>query len=296
MKKIILLTLAALTLLNAPLARAWTYTPGDLLLIFRNGSYDVEFDLGGVNSYLGKTNGYTTTVSYNQSFLTNNGIGSISLTSSSTRVILLASGDTTNWVTSTEPNTTAYQGSLSAAQGLNNLINSVGSSPSFYISPTNAAYAIDTGGISKRAGYDYIVTGAGTRSSFVSSLGGAVPFIVQQSIPASLDFWQIGNTTIYPGSPADTLIGTFTLNTNGVLKFVAGPRAPTVSVSRAGNTSAVTFTTTVGNLYNVAYTNKLGGAVGTWPVDGTTVTGDGNVQTINHTATGPVEFYRVSVQ
>ena len=59
MKRIILTTLAALALLASPQARAWTYSDGDVLLIFRNGSQDVEFDLGSVTNYLGKTNGYT---------------------------------------------------------------------------------------------------------------------------------------------------------------------------------------------------------------------------------------------
>jgi len=297
MKKLILLTLAALALLNAPLARAWTYTPGDVLLIFRKGNFNVEYDLGSINNYLGKTNGYTVTVSgWSQSFLTNS-LGSINDLGSPTSVIVLASGGTTNWVTSAEPNVTAYQGSLQQAQSLNNLINSVGNNPPFYISATNTAYKIDTGGVTKRASYDYIVSGAGTRTSFIGSLGGAVPFTVEQPLPGYLDFWQVGNTTVYPGSPADKLIGTFNIDTNGVLTFVAGPRASTVtSVSHAGNTSAVSFTTTVGNTYNLAYTNKLGGAVSTWPVDGTPVTGDGTVKTINHTTTGPVEFYRIATQ
>jgi len=62
MKRFILTSLAAVALLAAPQVRAWTYADGDLLLIFRNGSQDVEFDLGSVTNFLGKTNGYTTTV------------------------------------------------------------------------------------------------------------------------------------------------------------------------------------------------------------------------------------------
>src|ERR1700722_11469911 len=65
MKKIILLTIALLALEAAPLARAWSYNDGDLLLIFREASHnDVEFDLGNINTVnmLGHTNGFTTTV------------------------------------------------------------------------------------------------------------------------------------------------------------------------------------------------------------------------------------------
>ena len=54
MKKILLITLAAVTLLTTPLARAWTYNDGDLLLVFRKGSQNVEFNLGSVTNFLGK--------------------------------------------------------------------------------------------------------------------------------------------------------------------------------------------------------------------------------------------------
>jgi hypothetical protein len=94
------------------------------------------------------------------------------------------------------------------------------------------------------------------------------------------------------------LIGTFTLTANGVLTFVAGPRASNlIGVTRSGNVSAVQFTTTVGNIYSVAYTNTLGGPVATWPVDGTTLIGDGNVNTLNHTnTTDNAEFYNITTQ
>jgi hypothetical protein len=82
-----------------------------------------------------------------------------------------------------------------------------------------------------------------------------------------------------------------------VLTFVAGPRSSTITrVGRSGNVSAVQFTTTVGNIYSVAYTNKLGGAVANWPVDATTLVGDGKVNTINHTSSDSAEFYRVNTQ
>jgi len=59
----------------------------------------------------------------------------------------------------------------------------------------------------------------------------------------------------------------------------------------------VQFTTTVGNIYSVAYTNQLGGAVSTWPVDANTLVGNGKINTISHTNSGsPAEFYRVSAQ
>ncbi|HEX9045441.1 MAG TPA: hypothetical protein VF988_00325, partial [Verrucomicrobiae bacterium] len=68
------------------------------------------------------------------------------------------------------------------------------------------------------------------------------------------------------------------------------------SVSHSGNVNIIQFTTTVGNTYSVAYTNKLGGAVASWPVDATTLVGNGKVNTLNHTNADGAEFYRIKTQ
>ena len=294
MKSIILTTLAALTLLTTPQARAWTYNDGDVLLVFRQGSQNVEFDLGSVTNFLGKTNGYTKTVTGWDLSLVTSTFGSLT----GVKVVLLAAGDPTNWLSSAEPNTTAYNISASDADTLHGVISAVGTRPLYPIAiPTAGAnsYSIDTGGQYAGSSYDYTVSGG--HFSGIAKLGGNAPFTVEQSIPGTLDFWSIKSTDIYPNSPPDQLIGTFTISAGGVLTFVAGPRASNItSVSRSSGVSTVKFTTTVGNTYSVAYTNKLGGAVATWPVDATTLVGNGKVNAINHTSSGNAEFYRVTAQ
>lgn len=294
MKSFILLTLAALTLLSSPQARAWTYNDGDVLLVFRKNSQNVEFDLGSVTNFLGKTNGYTATVTGWDASLVTSTFGSLT----GAKVVLLSTAGGTNWLSSAEPNTTAYNISSSDADSLHSVINAVGIKPLYPIAiPTSGAnsYSIDTGGQYANSSYDSIVSGG--HFSGISKLGGNAPFTVEQSIPGFLDFWQIQSTAVYPGSPPDQLIGTFTITTGGVLTFVAGPRASTISsVTRSGNISTVTFSTTVGNNYSLAYTNKLGGPAATWPVDVTTVTGNGSLNSINHTNSANAEFYRVSAQ
>ena len=57
--------------------------------------------------------------------------------------------------------------------------------------------------------------------------------------------------------------------------------------------STIQFSTTVGNTYTLAHTNVLTAPVATWPVDTTTVIGDGNVDTITHTNAGSTEFYEI---
>ena len=294
MKRFILTTLAAVTLLAAPQVRAWTYSDGDVLLVFRNGSQDVEFDLGSVNQFLGQTNGYTTTVTGWDPGLVTSTFGSIT----GTKVVLLATGGSTNWLTSAEPNTTAYNVSSPAANALHGVINAVGTKPLYPIAIPTAqtnAYSIDAGGQYAASSYDYVVSG-GTKNG-LAKLGGNAPFTVEQSVPGFLDFWSVSATTVYPNPPPDHLVGTFTITASGALKFVAGPRPSTFySVTHAGTTSTVQFTTTVGNSYSLAYTNKLGGAVSTWPVDATTVVGNGRINTINHNSSDAAEFYKIQAQ
>jgi len=296
MKRIILTTLlAALALLATPLARAWTYNNGDLLLVFRNGSQDVEFDIGSVTNYLGKTNGYTVTVPGYDASLVTSTFGTLN---SNVKVVLLASAGGTNWLSSAEPNTTAYNISSQTAQTLSGAISAVGTRP-FYpiIIPTaeTNAYSIDTGGQYASDSYDSIVSNG--HFTGISKLGGNAPFAVEQGIPGLLDFWTIQSTSIYPNSPPDQLVGTFTVDTSGHLKFVAGPRASTITdVSHASGVSAVQFTTTVGSTYSLAYTNKLGGGSAAWPVDTTTLVGNGRINTLNHTNSSAVEYYRLRTQ
>lgn len=295
MKNFILTILSASTLLATPLARAWTYSDGDVLLVFRNGSQDVEFDLGSISNFLGKTNGYTTTVTGWDPGLVTGAFGSLA----GANLVLLATAGATNWLSGVEPNTTAYNVSSQGVNSLHGVINAVGNKPLYPINIPTAepnAYSIDVGGQYETSSYDYIVSNG--HFSGIPQLGGYAPFTVQQSIPGFLDFWQVQSTTVYPNSPPDHLVGTFYITSNGTLTFVAGPRPPALtSVSRAGNVSTVQFTTTVGNTYSVAYTNSLGGPVSRWPVDASTLIGDGNVDSLNHTNAGDAaEFYRVTAQ
>ena len=302
MKKIITLTLAALALLATSPARAWTYGDGDLLLIFRaSGHNNIEFDLGSVSNVLGQTNGYTTTVTGWDLNLVTSEFGA-DLTG--VKVILLATTSRTDanptaWLSSAEPNTTAYNVSAAAwSANLFGTIDALGNRPiyPYNVPPTEAnAYTIDPGGQYAAASYDYTVSGGNFNG--IAKLGGKAPFTVERAIPGLLDFWAVQPTTIYPNPPPDHLVGTFAISTSGVLTFVAGPRPSSIiGVSHSGDVSTVQFTTTVGNSYSLLYTNKLGGAVATWPAAGTTVTGDGKVNAINRTNSDNAEFYRVNAQ
>ena len=294
MKRFILSSLAALALLATPQVRAWNYNQGDLLLVFRNGSQDVEFDIGSVTNLLGHTNGYTTTVTGWDPNLINSTFGSFA----GLDVALIATSGTTNWLSGAEPDTTAYNISSQSAQTLGSIIGGVGSKPLFPIAIPTAetnAYSIDVTGQYKKSSYDYVVSGG--LYNGIPQFGGNAQFAVEQSVPGLLDFWAISPTTVYPNSPPDKLLGTFNITASGVLTFTAGPRSATVlNLNHAGGVSAIQFATTVGNTYSILYTNKLGGAKTTWPVDATTLTGDGRADTLYHTNSSAAEFYTIQTQ
>ena len=304
MKKFIPLTLAALGLLALPQARAWTYSDGDVLLIFRDGAKDVEFDLGNVGQFTGKTNGYTVTVGNWSSNLVVSTFGSLNASDNGPVTVLLVASTTANaWVTSIDPNTTAYQQGPATFGGIYGAVNGVGTYPLSYNVPTNStpqSYALAASGSSGNAGrykyasYDYIVTGGSGTGNGVTRLGYNVPFIDETGIPGSLDFWLLAPNQSTTQTP-DSLVGTFSISAAGVLTFVAGPRTPAITgFTHAGNVSTFQFPTTIGNTYKVSYTNQLGGAVAAWPVDAGSVVGDGNTGTISHTNSGATaEFYKI---
>ncbi len=201
-------------------------------------------------------------------------------------------------MSSAEPNTTAYNISSAEADTLHGIISAVGTRPLFPIAiPTAGAnsYSIDTGGQYAGSSYDSIVSSG--HYSGISKLGGNSPFTVEQGIPGLLDFWEIKSTAVYPNPPPDRLVGTFYLTSAGALTFVAGPRASIVSgLTHSGNVTTISFSTTIGNTYAVAYTNRPISAAATWPVDTTTIVGNGKLNVLNHTNASDVEFYRITTQ
>jgi hypothetical protein len=116
----------------------------------------------------------------------------------------------------------------------------------------------------------------------------------------SFNFWQV-----QCNSSAPALLGTFSFAATGVLTFhtnsvVSAPPPPQiVSITRVGNTSTVSFTTTNGSFsYKLVYTNSTGltAATSLWATSPITVTGNGSVNSIPDTTTDTNRFYRVSVQ
>ena len=170
MKNIFSKTLTALVLLAAASSRAWTYADGDVLLIFRDGIHDVEFDLGNIAQFTGHTNGYTTTVTNWSPSLVTGAFGADWTTNGANVTVLLVAATTTNaWISGIKPNTTAYDpGTAGLAVHFMVRSTSVGAcAQANYAVPTNSVAAIlvisvvGSGNAAKYkyASYDYIVSG-----------------------------------------------------------------------------------------------------------------------------------------
>jgi hypothetical protein len=321
MKRAIYSVLAALALLPALPAAAWSYNEGDVLLIFRESqtpgtypspNYDVEFDLGSVTNFLGKTNGYTTTVSgWNLANL--QAVYGTDLTGVS--VILIAATSPTNasptayfsaalpqsfWLNGVEPYNTAYNVSPSVWQAAWSRINAIGTRPGLYL-PANqqaTSYAFPPSSV---LSYDRIAASDGyvaagsqnyVYADWLAQFGGWAPFTVETEIPGSFGFLAVAASTATP-KPLDSYLGTFTIDAAGTLKFTAGPPAPVITgITRSGGVNTISFSTGISGNYSLVYTNTLGGSAG-WTAASGSLVGDGNVNSLAHANAAGTGYYRV---
>jgi hypothetical protein len=302
MKK--LFYLAMLAALIATKAEAWSYLDTDALLIFRAANHnDVEFDLGNVSQFVNQAAGTTVTVGgWSLAAVTNEFGGD--LTGVSVIVLATTSSSAPNrtaWLSSASNVTSVADFRGSAWQSkLYSIIDALGTKPSTYagsslvVASSTNAYTIGT---TSPAAYDIIVAAGGP----INELGGNVPFVVEGVVPATLNFWAIQVSTVTP-IPNAAQVGSFSITTNGVLKFTAGvpgvvslPPPPVIlSIARSNSITAVTFTTTTNSgTYQLHYSSALSTAVTNWAAVGGTVAGNLSNQTLTHTNTGGTGFYSV---
>jgi hypothetical protein len=297
MKKLLLLSLGVLALLASPLARAWTYHDEDVLLVFRKPGYDnVLFNLGNISQFLNKPSGYSAPVSNFDLNLVTSTFGSD--LSDDVRVVMLAvsssfSANKRAWLSSAEPNTQAYDRTLSQWQSqLYSKINAIGDKPQSYTQTSAVpSYVISPNHISS---YDYIASNAHIADNELPKLGGSASFTVEQAIPASLQFWEIKPSSEIP-KPASTLVGTFTFGNDGVLKFgVGGVTPPNIlGITQANGTNVIRFSTTAGGTYRARGTSDLTIPLSGWPVVSGSVVGNGAIQSLAITNLGPIGFFSV---
>ena len=156
-----------------------------------------------------------------------------------------------------------------------------------------------------------------TTDSSIGNFQGNTP-VVENTVPSSFtsavrsDLYQAvptGSTDPNSGTSSGNAyyVGYFTFSTSGSMTFTRAstgvaptPPAPQiVSITRAGNTSTVYFTTTNGAFtYSLRYTNLAGlsTTASNWPASPTTVVGNGLTNQLSDTTTSSDRLYRISVQ
>src|SRR4029077_13993303 len=108
--------------------------------------------------------------------------------------------------------------------------------------------------------YTLIASSGGTLD--VITISGLAPFPVEAAIPAQLRFFELNVNNANPKPPAK-LVGTFALGNDGALLFMAGgstvpPQLPVpqiVGITRSGDISTISFTTTNAATYRLRYTS-----------------------------------------
>jgi hypothetical protein len=281
MKKMFKAT-AVLTLALAGItaAQAQVTYNGDLLVGFTiAANNDLVYDLGPESSL---TNGYSWNLT---AALTAAGLNT-SLSSAQWGVVgaKTVSGAKTIWLTSLAVPDSINNGqyatiSPDVATLVNNDFTAVGA----------GNYATPAYGLSYSWYYE---TDQGANASSVFTSDYTDP---NQGGPGSIAFYSSTATGVV------TNLGTFTLTSGGTLTFnvVASTPPPPkiVSVTRAGATSTIYFTTTNGFTYTLYYTNSAGltTSVSNWPSLATTVSGNGLTNSLSDTTTDANRFYRIGV-
>ncbi len=301
LKKTILPGVAGLALFAAPFANAFTYSDGDVLLIFRSdGLHNVEFDLGNISQFLGHPDGYTNVVAnWDSNVVTSN----YSLIGGGAQFAVLATTSSsdpnrTAWVSDSQPLTAVND--LAPSQwitGIYTPINATGvgaqNDPN---APSGANY--DDVASAAPSAFDYIAANRGQTPGAIPYLGGSsgIGFKVTGVTPTTVLFYAI-HPSSSPIKPPSTLIGSFSLSADGILVFRSGPLLDTTqitSVSSGGGTVPVTFNTQPAVKYRLRYSTDLSESVANWTILPPTAAGDGSPRTLFDTsATNAARFYVV---
>lgn len=282
-------------------AHAFNYTNGDALLVFRSvGLDDVEFDLGNVSQFLNHTNGYTFAVTnwsaavVSSNYALNGGNVQFAVLATTS----IADPNPASWVSDAQPLVAAPDVTPSKwSSGLAGIISAVGNgAQNDPLTPANVNYDVLIP--ASKYAFDYIASNNGNSPGEIPYLGGGggIQFQVTGAAPGAALFYQISPTSVTP-KPPGTLIGSFTLNTNAVLTFQAGPlldAATITSVSDPAGTVAVTFNSKAAVKYCLRYSTNLALPLSSWTILTNSVAGSGNPQVLyDATATDNSRFYTV---
>jgi hypothetical protein len=290
----------ASVLVSGPTASALVYTNSDLLLIFHQDGYnDVEFDLGSVSNYLNLSAGTKVAVTgWSTNLVMTNypsySVANFVLMSATAFQVGPNLSKDADWLTCADSSMPVdLTGSTLSSQ--NGIINSIGNNAAANtFDATLNSYAAATFPTPTVGGYTYVVTGGNGGDE--ETMSGSAAFDVMQSIPGTSRFFQIGvDDSVNPA--AATQVGSFTIDANGNLTFIAGavpvpPTPPSLSVTTAGGVNTISFASISGANYRLLYSNDLSVPVANWTISGGSISGNGSIQSLQD-ATSTTRFYVV---
>jgi hypothetical protein len=197
------------------------------------------------------------------------------------------------WLTDAEPNSTPTDTFSTIIASQLSIINKVGTDAAAFTGNTaTQTYVNDP---SQPGSYTADVSNGGQLD--VSTLGGNAAFVIEQNIPGSSRFFMFkGGSAPFP---AALQVGTFSIDANGVLTFTAGALAPLVSpritsVTRAGSTATIAFTTTTNGFnYRLRFTTALGTSITNWTILAPSLVGNGLTNSLQDTSSSSNRFYGV---
>lgn len=273
---------------------AFTYTNGDLLLVFRKDTFnDVEFNLGTVSNYLGKVDGTVMQVTnWNVNLVRanfNNSLVNVKFLLAS----VTASDDALRraWLTDANAADSPTDITGSRLTQIYSKVDQVGANAAA-ATATNSSQAYVTNS-SDATSFSFIASGGGSLDA--STLGGASPFPIEIELPVTNRFVELRASSVTP-KPAAHIIGTFAMTSAGALTFTAGPPSAALtashiqSIGRAGNVNSITFSTVSGVNYRLRYASTLGAA---WTILPGSAPGSGGNQTLTDTTADAQRFYVV---
>ena len=302
-KQLLKLALLALVAANTQYATAVKYNSAseDLLLVIRNGSKDMVWDVGTVSNILAVAPGNTYTVTNYVPATVVSTFGSYNAAGLDF-VLVAASSDsdpnTRIWATDADLVNVPPQLSGSDWGNYQGKVKTVGTAASGNSTPVNSTttnYVTTAGNANS---YSYIVSES-VGGDAVLTWNGNLPFTPESGVGTTQDFYELST------GRAGKLLGTFTMSgSTGVVTFTAasGLTPPTLlpsniilPITRVGSSVQISFTTTNSNNYQLLYTTSLTPPV-TWVTNSAagTATGDGSTKSLTDTgATDAKRFYRI---
>jgi len=289
-----------------------SYATGDVLVCFRKGSVDMVVDAGPITTLTGASHNQRIPITqYTGTQLAavgTNGVSWSAFTWLSDNTLFVTKArtslevQTTPWLADSSPAQAGADARMAsippgALDELNLLVYPVSTSTAVVEEDSSAGNPNYTHGVS----YHDALAGA-TGGNFDGKFQGnpentTLANFIANGVVVRSDFYQMNPTS---GFARGTYLGYFEFSTNGAMTYVAYPNTVPIikSISRAGNTTTINYTTGTYGTYTLRGTNSLtsGTAITNWPAISTLSTGDNSTHITTDTTADPVRFYIINAQ